>query len=399
MTLTAEERAAINRENARKSTGPKTAEGKAASRRNALKHGLRAEVLALPNEDPAAVAARSDSWNDYYRPQSPAAQHLVNQCVAATLLADRCNQYHAAAVAKQVREAGFNWEVARQDEVTAAVALLKTDPQTAARRLTRTGHGCRWLADRWEALIAVLDVRGWWTAIERDDAIRMQGLDVIGNDPEAWLQILYSTACCETPSPAILDWLFQPGRVPEAYRGDYDCEDLPAPDVCRRGLREMAAYELANARFRETAHREEADDADRAEAADRALILHDGPSSRLFLRYHSEARTAFQRAYGSLVKTLDRDASSETDTDIPTISPDEAETAAAIANSSAPASEATPPPPATAVSPDEAVFDHEGDEIPADWTEEDKENYDLIYQALAPRTRKAATARPQRRIG
>ncbi len=97
MPLTSQARSAINRQNASHSTGPKTDDGKTRSRRNALKHGLRAEALALPNEDPAAVAARNDSWNDYYKPQSPAAQHLVNQCVQATLLADRCNQFHHAA--------------------------------------------------------------------------------------------------------------------------------------------------------------------------------------------------------------------------------------------------------------------------------------------------------------
>src|SRR3954469_9359753 len=98
MPRTPDERRAINRENARHSTGPKSAEGKARSRGNALKHGLRAAVpAALPNEDPVAVQARADEWDSYYRPQSPAARHLVDQCVRATLLADRCDQYHSAA--------------------------------------------------------------------------------------------------------------------------------------------------------------------------------------------------------------------------------------------------------------------------------------------------------------
>jgi hypothetical protein len=43
---------AANRANAQKSTGPRTAEGKAASRLNALKHGLDAESLIIPGEDP-----------------------------------------------------------------------------------------------------------------------------------------------------------------------------------------------------------------------------------------------------------------------------------------------------------------------------------------------------------
>src|SRR3954470_22195529 len=111
MPLTPDEPRAINRETARRSTGPKTAEGKARSRNNALKHGLCAAVpTALPNEDPAAVQARADEWNDYYRPQSPAARHLVDQCVRATLLSDRVDTYHAAALARQVRSAVARWD-------------------------------------------------------------------------------------------------------------------------------------------------------------------------------------------------------------------------------------------------------------------------------------------------
>ena len=47
-----EARIAANRANARKSTGPKTPEGKAISRANALKHGLCANVV-VPETRPS----------------------------------------------------------------------------------------------------------------------------------------------------------------------------------------------------------------------------------------------------------------------------------------------------------------------------------------------------------
>src|SRR5256885_551006 len=47
---------AANRRNSQLSTGPKTDEGKARSRRNALKHGLTGEGVALPDEAAAEVA-------------------------------------------------------------------------------------------------------------------------------------------------------------------------------------------------------------------------------------------------------------------------------------------------------------------------------------------------------
>src|SRR5262249_57081558 len=64
--------------------------------RKPVKHGLRAEAITLPNESTAAVEARIRDWDEYYRPDSPAAVHLVNQCVQATLMAERCQRYHAA---------------------------------------------------------------------------------------------------------------------------------------------------------------------------------------------------------------------------------------------------------------------------------------------------------------
>ena len=51
MTTNAQMKA--NRKNAKKSTGPRTEEGKSRSAKNALKHGLLARDIVLPGEDPA----------------------------------------------------------------------------------------------------------------------------------------------------------------------------------------------------------------------------------------------------------------------------------------------------------------------------------------------------------
>jgi hypothetical protein len=49
--VTSERQKAANRANARRSTGPKTPEGKAAVRLNAFRHGLLARDVVLPEED------------------------------------------------------------------------------------------------------------------------------------------------------------------------------------------------------------------------------------------------------------------------------------------------------------------------------------------------------------
>ena len=61
-----------NRINARKSTGPRSPEGKAASKRNRLTHGIRAEEHVLPGEDPAEFRRFVDDWADDWKPATMA---------------------------------------------------------------------------------------------------------------------------------------------------------------------------------------------------------------------------------------------------------------------------------------------------------------------------------------
>ena len=57
---------AANRRNAQKSTGPRTPQGRAASRLNALKHGLTACHLVLPTESQQDF---DDTWRARTRRQ------------------------------------------------------------------------------------------------------------------------------------------------------------------------------------------------------------------------------------------------------------------------------------------------------------------------------------------
>jgi hypothetical protein len=74
---------AANRRNAKKSTGPKSPEGKAASSMNALRHGLRAEKAVLPNEDPEEFEKVHAGLYDLYLPQTVAERDLVDQAALA----------------------------------------------------------------------------------------------------------------------------------------------------------------------------------------------------------------------------------------------------------------------------------------------------------------------------
>jgi hypothetical protein len=173
MTLTTEQRSEINRRNGQKSQGPKTDEGKARSRQNATKHGLRAEVLAMPHEDPSIVNARAQSWNEYYQPSSPAAQHLVNECVRATIMSDRCHKFHDAMLAKQVREAEIREHARDETEIERQVARLAAEPYLATEALYRFGAGLQYLIWRWERLAAILEEHGTWNTSDCSEAIQL----------------------------------------------------------------------------------------------------------------------------------------------------------------------------------------------------------------------------------
>jgi hypothetical protein len=72
-----------NRNNARRSTGPTSAEGKARSASNALQHGLLARDAVLPDEDAEEFTALAASYSAQLDPQGPLEEFCVRQIVAA----------------------------------------------------------------------------------------------------------------------------------------------------------------------------------------------------------------------------------------------------------------------------------------------------------------------------
>ncbi len=78
-----EKQLAARRLNARKSTGPKTAEGKARSSRNGLKHGFFAQTALLYYESPEEFVALRDAYIAEYQPSTPTEMHFVMEMANA----------------------------------------------------------------------------------------------------------------------------------------------------------------------------------------------------------------------------------------------------------------------------------------------------------------------------
>ena len=87
--MLSEARIQANRQNAKKSTGPRTPAGKAASSRNRTTHGLCAGNYLLPGEDPAAFEALVDDLRSRFRPVGAAEDKIVMRIASAQYRLDR----------------------------------------------------------------------------------------------------------------------------------------------------------------------------------------------------------------------------------------------------------------------------------------------------------------------
>ena len=87
MTLSKSESARIN---GAKSRGPKTPAGKAKSSRNAIKHGIFAQVIVLSNENADLFELLTEDFVRRFEPRDGVELSIVEQMVAATWRLSRC---------------------------------------------------------------------------------------------------------------------------------------------------------------------------------------------------------------------------------------------------------------------------------------------------------------------
>ena len=120
--MTSERQIAANRANALHSTGPKTPEGKAAVRHNALRHGVLARDVVLPEED---LDAFEDLLNQVRAELSPVGR-------IEELLVDRIvNIMWRLGRSARMETALFDWRV-REFKVSKLAAQVRSHESTPA---------------------------------------------------------------------------------------------------------------------------------------------------------------------------------------------------------------------------------------------------------------------------
>ena len=94
------DRNASNRENAQKSTGPSSTEGKAISCMNALKHGLTGNTVLVKSDSADAYQRRLDEYAELYKPVTFEERHLVQSVHDTTWRLDRIVNMESVIFAK-----------------------------------------------------------------------------------------------------------------------------------------------------------------------------------------------------------------------------------------------------------------------------------------------------------
>jgi hypothetical protein len=128
-----------NRANAQKATGPRSVEGKSASRFNALKHGIDAATVVIPCEDPADYEALAADYHRDFRPRSPSESFHVDTMLRADWLKRRLQIVEADLYRTLLAETpGASLAAVLLSDSPAAKLLARTQRQIAA--FERTWH-------------------------------------------------------------------------------------------------------------------------------------------------------------------------------------------------------------------------------------------------------------------
>ena len=267
--ITSEARVIANRQNALRSTGPKTLEGKEASRRNGLKHGLTGSGVVVHEVDLAEVDRRHEDFLIELDPQSSLGTIMVRQMAALSVRMERSQDQESRATSQRVRHAADDFD---RDQFEAAETLfdqLSESPRINLRKLKRTPEGVERLLEAWGELRDDLtrDPNPTWTARHRDRAENLSG---------------------------------RKADDPFGSRFDVPSQDVQLGDEALKAWGQARLLELIDAEIAGLEEQYESLDfevvkLDRAEAGHRALF---DPSREASLarRYESEATRGFYKA-------------------------------------------------------------------------------------------------------
>lgn len=138
-----------NRRNAKKSTGPKTAAGRAVASRNALRHGLTADQLVVQEEEAGDFVSFHDELRAALQPADAVEEQLVERIVLCSWRLRRVCRAEAGITGRMVQQ----WMGNDPEPAYAGVVFIMAMPQMLAlsryeRSIERSLHRALEALDR-----------------------------------------------------------------------------------------------------------------------------------------------------------------------------------------------------------------------------------------------------------
>ena len=286
---------AANRANAAKSTGPRSAEGKARSAGNALKHGLRAELVVLPTEDASAFEASRDAWVSDWQPASEAAATLVERAAVTAWRLRRCVRLETTRFVALGRSAVDDYEAEVRSKIETGLQLLESDPAAGLELLSSFHQGADQLRREWLDLARTATESGAWSDLMAHHArvLALMGVNLETDDEPAMAfavvslrVIAFNTRDADAPDDAT-----------ERARTEADCMK-----IARFAYSRVDQAEALMARL-------PAPDSLRSRLAD-AAAFDPSPEGLSLARYEATHDRAFRSTLAALIKVTDRDRGS-----------------------------------------------------------------------------------------
>ena len=311
-----------NAKNAKKSTGPRTLIGLNRTRLNNLKHGMRAAIALLPDEDATKFKQRIIDWVAVMKPRNRLELYLAERAVYLSWQLDRASRAQSANLCMKAFSAAKEREDRVKQEVadltrrlfrissgrTNAVANvgsvrgLARDPWPGAfddaehpallvGQLESTRAGCRWLRERWNELGTILEEGRTWLGSDRFKAIRLlriHPIDIL--DAPELTALLQACQVLDPRAGDLVDGMLE-GLVPADSARSFERlfegrTDRPAPPdqaAARQQLLEVVRREIAKLEARIERHQKQ-DEVEASLLQDR-LAFDGSPDGEMLRRY------------------------------------------------------------------------------------------------------------------
>jgi hypothetical protein len=269
-------------------------------------------LIPLPNKDGAAIARRYASSVSFYRPASPGAWALLDQCFFGDTMAIRNRRVHRSIVGGQIEEADQLFDKARTDFVNGHYDLLSDDPVAAVAGLETTSLGCLRLIEDLERALNALQVQGYWRPGACGMVVRLFGfypeITRLRESALAYRITLDNLYCQPGGAADEIAMLNRPEFQPPelAARGGNQVDTSPA--ACRERLQRILEERLMWLRVTEEDLRTGRDARRPDQVLAPNMMIVDEAESRHWFRYFTESRSTLLRCLAALKATLKEDA-------------------------------------------------------------------------------------------